>query len=311
MDQNKIVPLENRLSIFLMTYNRSLTFDYTLGELLKSPFKNCTITVMNNASTDNTIEVFNKYVNLSPDIKIVTNKFNIGGSGNILRSFEYCTTKYIWVLHDDDDFDFTQCDDVIENIIYSDFDLIQIGSFPNMKRPCNGDIISVRDVIQKGYNYFALSSFMPCNIIKASSFMPYLYEGYKNICNEYSHLPFLISLFNENKHIYISLNPIVLAAVGSQSYSNTSAAQWWIGSSKYLKNKKDKQLFFKAKLPAGRQTEFWLLSCMPGYFKNELDYNSIHIVYSSLNFISKIRFFLEFIPYFIIKKIVQKTQFLR
>jgi len=172
-----------------------------------------------------------------------------------------------------------------------------------MKRPCNGDIIGIRDVIQKGYNYFALSSFMPCNIIKSSAFMPYLYEGYKNICNEYSHLPFLISLFNENKHIYISSNPIVIAAVGSQSYSNANAAQWWICSSKYLKNKKDKQLFFNAKLPEGRQTEFWLLSCMLSYFKNELDFNSIHIVYSSLSLISKIRFFLKFIPYFLIKKI--------
>lgn len=303
MDQNKIVTLEDRLSIFLMTYNRSNTFDYTLGELLKSPFKNCTITVMNNASTDNTIEVFNKYVNLSPDIKIVTNKFNIGGSGNILRSFEYCTTKYIWVLHDDDYFDFTQCDDVIDNLIYKDLDLIQIGSFPNMKRPCNGDIINVRDVLQKGYNYFVLSSFMPSNIIKISAFMPYLYEGYKNICNEYSHMPFLISLFNENKSIYISSNPIVLATVGTQSYSNANAAEWWIGSSKYLKYRKDKQLFFQAKLPAGRPPELWLLSCTLGYLNKELDYNSIHIVYSSLSFVSRIRFFLEFIPYLIIKKI--------
>ena len=118
--------ISDYLSIVLITYNRSALLDRTLNILLSSPFKDCSITVLDNHSTDDTRNVVLSYSNHT-NLKLVTNVLNIGGNANILRAIEYATKKYIWILADDDTYDFSECDDVIEKICNEDFALIHVG----------------------------------------------------------------------------------------------------------------------------------------------------------------------------------------
>lgn len=57
---------------------------------------------MNNASTDGTLSVYEKYKEKFPALLIITNPYNIGASANYLRALENSTSIYTWILCDDD-----------------------------------------------------------------------------------------------------------------------------------------------------------------------------------------------------------------
>src|SRR5574344_2051051 len=108
--------IEEKLEIAIPTYNRSTCLENLLSNLLKSPFVKCKITVYDNCSPDETPQICEKYEKLFPNLKIVRNKENIGGDANIMKSLETPKTCYGWVIADDDIFDFSDCDDLIEAI---------------------------------------------------------------------------------------------------------------------------------------------------------------------------------------------------
>lgn len=99
--------LAERLEIIIPTYNRKEYLRSTLAALTApdSPVKNCSITVLDNASTDGTRELLVDFARQFPTIKPVRNPRNIGGNANIARAFELAEKEYFWVLADDDEYD--------------------------------------------------------------------------------------------------------------------------------------------------------------------------------------------------------------
>lgn len=241
--------ISDYLSIVLITYNRSALLDRSLEILLSSPFKDCSITVLDNHSTDDTRNVVLSYSNHS-NLKLVTNVLNIGGNANILRAIEYATKKYIWILADDDTYDFSECDDVIEKICNEDFALIHVGGHKDVFWP-QIKYRNVDDAIKGGYPYFKISSFIPANIINVKAFKECIIDGYNNIVNSYPHMPFLISVYKNKLPYYISNRKIVLAEIGAQNYSYLKVVEWWISTAcKYLTTKADRRLFIYSQLCA-------------------------------------------------------------
>ena len=96
--------LKNKLDIILITYNRKKFLTRTLEQIFseKSPIKNLDITILNNVSTDGSTELINEYCQKFPNIKHVIHNHNIGGNANIARAFEIASKDYVWVLCDDD-----------------------------------------------------------------------------------------------------------------------------------------------------------------------------------------------------------------
>lgn len=92
----------NKLEIFILTYNRESKLERTLQMLSNSSLKDLKITIMNNASTDGTLSVYEKYKEKFPALLIITNPYNIGASANYLRALENSTSIYTWILCDDD-----------------------------------------------------------------------------------------------------------------------------------------------------------------------------------------------------------------
>lgn len=111
--------LEESLQIVLLTYNRCEKLTETLKSLFaqESPVRNLDITIIDNASTDETSAVIRLYLAKFPNLKYKKNEFNIGGNANIARAFEFETEKdYLWVLCDDDEYDWSAWGEVVEAV---------------------------------------------------------------------------------------------------------------------------------------------------------------------------------------------------
>jgi GT2 family glycosyltransferase len=236
--------IKNYLEIVLITYNRAEYLRSTLLALAESPFSECHITILNNLSTDNTLEICNSFINRFSNLTIITNKVNIGGNANILRAVETSNGKYTWILCDDDEYDFSYCDDLIDAIIDEKAELIHVGGHTDVPWNFGGRLDTPRNLVNDGYSFFRFSGFVPCNIFKTSSFYPYIISGYANIANSYPHMPFLISFFDNNKNIYITKNRIVKATIGNQPLSYRDFYMCWLNTSFLLNNKKDRITMF-------------------------------------------------------------------
>lgn len=94
----------SQLDVIVLTYNRAKTLTVMLESLCTQTAQGFHITVLNNASTDNTLEIVKKLQCEYPnrDIKVITNKRNLGNIGNFKESQKIAKNTYTAVFHDDD-----------------------------------------------------------------------------------------------------------------------------------------------------------------------------------------------------------------
>lgn len=95
------------LSVCIPTYNRASFLAECLESLALLGAAYWTVievVVSDNASTDNTKEVVDKYAKLIP-IRYFRNANNIGGERNFFASASHALGKYVWVFGDDDIFE--------------------------------------------------------------------------------------------------------------------------------------------------------------------------------------------------------------
>lgn len=116
-----------KLSILIPTYNRAKYLEYNLRQLVmyilndKLESKVC-ICISDNASTDNTREIVNKFMSLGVTIKYNRQKQNLGYTKNVLSILAIVNTDWVMLLGDDDYLDswyIKEC-------------LAQIASYPNL-----------------------------------------------------------------------------------------------------------------------------------------------------------------------------------
>jgi glycosyltransferase involved in cell wall biosynthesis len=234
---NNIMP-ESILDIFVVTYNRAPFLKRTLGYLAASCLCDFPITVLNNASTDDTTAVVQEAYASLPNLKLITHHANIGANANILRAFDYSRARYTWILCDDDVIDLSQFSDVLHVLNEGEIDFVHIGAHEEKAwDSLGGSYETPRELLAKGYPYFKFSSFIPCNIFKTSTFLnQYLIPGYNNIGNAYPHMPFAIGIFKQDLTMYVSQKQIVTASIGGQSYNMTEWFSWWMRTCELLKN---------------------------------------------------------------------------
>lgn len=229
----------DNLEIIVITYNRAELLGTTLDRLAASPFSTCRITVLNNASTDHTQQVVWQKQSLFTNLRLVSNVVNIGGDANILRAVELATAPYLWILADDDSYDFTDVSDVQQVLAQGSVDLIHVGAHTGVAWDKGGTTATPRQLVRQGYPYFLFSSFLPCNIFRREAFLPHLIAGYKNIISLYPHMPFLQHFYTEDKPMYIARRRIVSAGIGAQAYDHTEQYLGWLRTSRMLPNRRD------------------------------------------------------------------------
>jgi glycosyltransferase involved in cell wall biosynthesis len=299
--------IKNKLEIVIITFNRAHLLKNTLIQFCSSPFASCKITVLNNSSTDDTIEVCHTFFDKFDNFQLITNKFNIGGGANFMRSIELVNSDYIWVVCDDDEFDFRFCNDVIDCIINDKVDLINVGAHGEDRWSFGGQLKTVKELVYHGYPFFKAASFIPNNIFRVSKFRSFIIEGYKNIANMYPHMPFLLSNYIENNYVYVSKNRIVTAIIEHQKYNGNDWINSWLNTSKLLLNKKVIKLCFFSQWKIGYINEIVAcLSILFRFFFEDIKFNTAIKPFYMLSFTQKIVFHFALLPYFIFRMIYLK-----
>ena len=208
------------LEIIIITYNRSVYLDNTLRQLVDCPFSVFSIIILDNCSEDNTHEIFLKYQDRFPDLKYVKNKINIGADANVLRAAELSNGQYTWVLADDDEYDFTNCDDILEELAKQEVAAIMVGWSKPFIWPKGGMRDSPVNLIKKGFPCLSVPTFVPSSIFKTSLFQNQIRTSYTNIVNLFPAMTYYIKLYDTNEYVYVSKYKIVTAA-GLAAYDYT------------------------------------------------------------------------------------------
>lgn len=89
------------VSVVIITYNRGNYINFAIQSVLEQNYSNYEIIVIDDASSDNTKDVLQDYIN-NGTIKYFRNEFNRGIVFNRNRGLELSSGKYIAVLDSDD-----------------------------------------------------------------------------------------------------------------------------------------------------------------------------------------------------------------
>ena len=192
--------VKETLQIILITYNREHFLSKTLACLFceTSPVRSFDITILDNHSTDGTKSLVEKYQSTYSNLKYICHNRNIGGNANIARAFEIATREYLWVICDDDEYDWSAWDEV-EDAIEENHKVICIADFniPNDKRRDTPYLIHQM-------------TFLPSIIINTSLLTE---EALRNIYDPtvfmFPHLVPIIMHINQGGQIFLSNRPIV------------------------------------------------------------------------------------------------------
>lgn len=186
--------LKDKLEIILITCDRKTSLKETLNEILdeSSPVKDFSITILNNNSTDGTTELLEDYAKKYPNLKHICHKKNIGGNANIVRAFETATKDYLWLLADNDHYDWSSWDE-IETAIDQNYD----------------GIITLKGKNIPSNIFYSASLISGC-IYKTSNFTETVFfNAYDNIRFLFPQLAFCAKNINDNNRFYTVSKNIV------------------------------------------------------------------------------------------------------
>lgn len=90
------------VSILVTSYNRSQYIEQSIDSILASSYKKIELIVVDDCSTDNTVELVKKYIQNDDRIKLFVNEKNLGDYKNRNIAASYATGKYIKYVDSDD-----------------------------------------------------------------------------------------------------------------------------------------------------------------------------------------------------------------
>ena len=200
--------LKDKLQIILITYNRINALKNTFEQIFEkdSPIKDCSITILNNASTDGTTDLINEYKSNFPNINHIINSKNIGGNANICRAYEVSAElnkEYTWILCDDDFYNFQNWNEV-ERYMELKKDII-----------CVADYAFPSDKYKQNTAYQILQlSFVPACIYRTESLTDnIMFTMYESTFSLFPHLALTIDIINSKKDIAVLSKPIVFNGI--------------------------------------------------------------------------------------------------
>ncbi|MEH3158261.1 MAG: glycosyltransferase [Sphingomonas taxi] len=236
--------LPDMIEIYIITYNRADQLIETVNALLASPFSRCTITILDNCSTDGTAVQLQPIVAGNPQVRHVRNVTNIGAGANAIQPFLMSRAPYTWVICDDDYLDFSQVDDVMSALRSGTDKLLIVGGHAESVRLGGGLHADPRSLVEKGLNYFRDTSFSA------------EHDLFDDVCTRLSRgmLCFLRSALSpccdsaggpiaRKCRATVSKARLVTPSIGTQSYSQTAQMRWWFGLAKTIHERSVRRQF--------------------------------------------------------------------
>ncbi len=220
--------LKDRLQIIIITYNRAKHVQHMLETLLAptSPAKDLNILVLDNNSTDNTVEVVKTFQAKFPNVSHHKNHYNLGIGGNIARAMEIANQEYVWILGDDDDLHLEAWPDLEEAIAQ------------------NKDIIvAARYAIPEGCEKSTVHQIWQMTFISACVFKTSIFTDttmtnvINNIYTLCPHLVPVVELVNDGKAANIYSLPHALVSNGMKPETDCSYVRGYQNEKLYLKQR--------------------------------------------------------------------------
>ncbi len=191
--------IERLLEILIPTYNRKPHITRTLTQLTApdSPVRACSITVLDNASTDGSSEVIADFAAKYPNIKHIRHEKNIGGNANITRAYELAKAPYVWVVCDDDSFRWEAWGEIQTALETNEYDLLLTRK---------DDLKGTSDIAR----IFRQCTFVPAGIYRTSIITGgVLINMYNNIPNMFPHLALISEILNRKGLIFLPQGEIM------------------------------------------------------------------------------------------------------
>lgn len=130
---NKTHPL---LSICIPTWNRAKYLDISLNSFIDNlkdvQTGEVELLISDNASTDDTPIVVQKYIDLGLPISYNRNEENIGAAGNFIKCMQWASGKYIQLLGDDDLLKCGAINLILKELRRDDYGLVYIHKFSRL-----------------------------------------------------------------------------------------------------------------------------------------------------------------------------------
>jgi len=202
--------LIEKLEIVLITYNRKRFLERTLLQLFEpdSPVKDLDITVLDNNSTDGTDALVCSIREKHANLKYVKNHYNIGGNGNIAKAMETGRRPYLWVLCDDDAYDWS-CWSSVERAIESNELVISLCGSPH-------NLLYKDDLAYK----ICLSTYLPSIIFNTQIFTDTTMRNvFDNIFCLFPHLVPVVTHVNHGGQIHMIEGTVVVDCEHAQDTS--------------------------------------------------------------------------------------------
>lgn len=204
------------LTIAIPTYNRPEQIQKQVRRILPQLSSAIILNIYDNHSQKPVVDLFTEEE--KKHFTIIRNPVNIGGDANIARCFEYCTTKWLWILSDDDPI----LDNIIETVVIK-----TIRQYPNA---CFINFTYEKDYISYGLKNF-LSNIKGCDIWQLFAISLCLYNVsllknhyqylFKNISLMIAQLILVLKFLQENKHAMVIRKKCIIA-----EDNNTAGITW-------------------------------------------------------------------------------------
>lgn len=112
-----------KISIVIAFYNEALYLDRCLQSVVSQTYKNIELILINDGSTDNSLNIVQKYIDSFIEVKLIT--IENSGPGNARNiGIENTTGKYLSFLDADDEIEYNCIEKMYNSIIESNSDLI-------------------------------------------------------------------------------------------------------------------------------------------------------------------------------------------
>ena len=162
--------------------------------------------ILDNASSDGTSEWLQTFCQDYPNIRYIRHAKNIGGNANIARAFEMARAEYVWVLCDDDAYDFSHWDDC-ERALQTKPAAVVVANYIQPQRGAA--------------SLFKQLSFVPAAIYRTDLITEsVLINMYFNIANMFPQLAVAAAALNSRKSLPVLKYPLVTMQLnsGNDSY---------------------------------------------------------------------------------------------
>lgn len=240
--------IQHKLQIILITYNRAKFVQRTFDRFFYkgSPVFDCDFLVLDNNSTDDTGKVVKDFMKKHPNVRYSKNRYNLGISGNIAKAMEVADKDYVWIIGDDDVYDFSNWTEV-ETAIDNNEKMICVARYAIPEEHKN----------EVPYQLFQLT-FITGGIYSTSLFNDTTMRNtFDNIFTLFPHFPPILSFINNGGKIYVVDKPISDNGMNEEQkdcsyvrgykntnelYERTQLMSWILGYANIISILKDKEL---------------------------------------------------------------------